>query len=203
MYILHILLLYVKLPAPIFQIQILRVALFQVPDLIFQIQILGLALLLLHFKKVPVAHLSYICGTFELHTFAHIWATQRFSPFFPHSPDRETHEHIPPPCPSSCKTVLKQQFVFLKTETKKKKIYCFWWFCYVERFYSSFLRSKVEARMSEETCRRGEQGERQRCRPRSPRHPPRLAGNNNLLIMRWNLSVLKTIYFRKENKIWE
>ena len=30
----------------------------------FQIQILGVALLLLHFT---VAHLSYICGTFELH----------------------------------------------------------------------------------------------------------------------------------------
>ena len=30
----------------------------------FEIQILGVALLLLHFT---VAHLSYICGTFELH----------------------------------------------------------------------------------------------------------------------------------------
>jgi len=47
-----------------FEIQILGVALLQVPGPTFQIQILGVALLLLHFT---VAHLSYICGTFELH----------------------------------------------------------------------------------------------------------------------------------------
>ena len=39
--------------------------------------------------------------------------------------------------------------------------------------------SSVEASMNEETCRRGEQGERQQCRPRSPRHPLLLAENAN------------------------
>ena len=76
--------------------------------------------------------------SFSISRKVHIWATQRFSPFFPRSPGREQCGRIPPPCPSSCN---KDCQVSSSTERQKLR-----WLVTVLRFYFQVHSWSIEWR---------------------------------------------------------